>query len=150
LDLGCGLVQGEHEVDYLFLSQSLSGQALPLDPNPNEVAEVKYVTPDELRHMMRCVGSKRTRLICFTVKKCEVVCFDPRPSFLVISVKPGVDREADKHRGTAHHDDAASVVRLTPWSRAIMEKFLFVWWQDLANLSRHMNDPNIHRLGRVL
>lgn len=51
-------VQGEHEVDYLFLSQSLSGQELPLEPNPNEVAEVKYVTPDELRHMMRCVVSK--------------------------------------------------------------------------------------------
>lgn len=56
-------------MDYLFLCQSLSGQELPLDPNPNEVAEVKYVTPDELRHMMRCVGSKRTRLIAFAVER---------------------------------------------------------------------------------
>lgn len=58
---------GEHEVDYILflraktneqISTAVNGTAtdspglLPLDPNPEEVMDTRYVTPDELKQMM--------------------------------------------------------------------------------------------------
>ena len=92
----------EHEMDYIFLSRP--GRPVEVAPNPNEVCEVQYVTPGELKGLMR---------------------------------------QADVYRG---EPDA---VKLTPWSRAIMDRFLFVWWEDMGNLDRHVDDK-IHRIGRVV
>jgi isopentenyl-diphosphate delta-isomerase len=36
---------GEHEVDYILFVQ----KDVPLEPNPNEVSAVRYVTPEELK-----------------------------------------------------------------------------------------------------
>jgi hypothetical protein len=61
-------------------------------------------------------------------------------------------READKARGGLIGDDdhdKGGPVRFTPWSRAIMDKFLFVWWEDLQHLDRHVDPGRIHRIGRV-
>lgn len=43
---------GEHEVDYILLGRLPAGRELALDPHPEEVAAVKYVTAGELAEMM--------------------------------------------------------------------------------------------------
>ena len=43
----------------------------------------------------------------------------------------------------------AEGIKFTPWSKAIIERFLYVWWGDLANLDRHVELQKIHRIGRV-
>ena len=46
-------VWGEHEVDYIFLIQKPNIQALLDRVNPNEVGEVLFVDPPQLRAMLR-------------------------------------------------------------------------------------------------
>mmetsp|Transcript_17892 Transcript_17892/g.57267 ORF Transcript_17892/g.57267 Transcript_17892/m.57267 type:complete len:152 (-) Transcript_17892:494-949(-) len=41
---------GEHEVDYILFARKPD---LEVKPNPNEVAQVKYVSADELRDILR-------------------------------------------------------------------------------------------------
>ncbi|EGE01278.1 isopentenyl-diphosphate delta-isomerase [Trichophyton equinum CBS 127.97] len=54
---------GEHEVDYILFIKA----DVDLNPNPNEVRDVKYVTPDELKAMFKDPSAKFTpwfKLIC--------------------------------------------------------------------------------------
>ncbi|KAM5436647.1 isopentenyl-diphosphate delta-isomerase idi1 [Microsporum canis] len=54
---------GEHEVDYILFIKA----DVDLSPNPNEVRDVKYVTPDELKAMFKDPSNKFTpwfKLIC--------------------------------------------------------------------------------------
>ncbi|EGD85529.2 isopentenyl-diphosphate delta-isomerase [Trichophyton rubrum D6] len=54
---------GEHEVDYILFIKA----DVELNPNPNEVRDVKYVTPDELKAMFKDPSAKFTpwfKLIC--------------------------------------------------------------------------------------
>lgn len=39
---------GEHEIDYIFFLQ----KDIPLNPNPEEVAESRYVSPEELKAIL--------------------------------------------------------------------------------------------------
>ena len=43
---------GEHEVDYILFLQ-IDGDSVPVDANPDEVAEYKYVSIDELQAMLK-------------------------------------------------------------------------------------------------
>ena len=43
---------GEHEVDYLLLYQLEKGEVLQLDPNPDEVMDVAWVSSEELKARM--------------------------------------------------------------------------------------------------
>jgi len=43
---------GEHEIDYLLLYQLAPGETLELDPNPEEVMAVNWVSSDELKAQM--------------------------------------------------------------------------------------------------
>lgn len=94
------LPQGEHEVDYIFLIQ----KDVELEINPNEVMEIRYVTPSELKAMVR---------------------------------------QAEVFRGDAEG------IKFTPWSKAIIENFLYIWWPDLSDLDKHVELTKIHRIGRV-
>lgn len=69
-------------------------------------------------------------------------------------------RRAELHRGkapvSAEEESIEGVeegpIRFTPWSRAIMERFLFRWWEDVGpgkDLSRYVDRGVIHRLGRL-
>ncbi|CRG86602.1 isopentenyl-diphosphate delta-isomerase [Talaromyces islandicus] len=54
---------GEHEVDYILFIQA----DVDVNPNPNEVQDIKYVTPDELKSMFSDPALKFTpwfKLIC--------------------------------------------------------------------------------------
>ncbi|SAM05040.1 hypothetical protein [Absidia glauca] len=56
---------GEHEIDYIFMIKA----DVDLDVSPNEVRDVKYVTPDELRAMFADTSVPMTpwfKLICNT------------------------------------------------------------------------------------
>ncbi|CAO3596093.1 unnamed protein product [Absidia cylindrospora] len=56
---------GEHEIDYIFMIKA----DVDLDVSPNEVRDVKYVTPDELRTMFADTSVPMTpwfKLICNT------------------------------------------------------------------------------------
>ncbi|KAI8343888.1 isopentenyl pyrophosphate isomerase [Chlamydoabsidia padenii] len=56
---------GEHEIDYIFMIKA----NVDLDVNPNEIRDVKYVTPDELRAMFADTSVPMTpwfKLICNT------------------------------------------------------------------------------------
>ncbi|XP_033761301.1 isopentenyl-diphosphate Delta-isomerase 1-like [Pecten maximus] len=35
---------------------------------------------------------------------------------------------------------------LTPWFKLIVDKFLYKWWSDLDNLSKHIDYTHIHRM----
>jgi isopentenyl-diphosphate delta-isomerase len=37
-------------------------------------------------------------------------------------------------------------VTITPWFKAIADKFLFEWWQHLDNLSSFQDHQNIHKM----
>ena len=43
---------GEHEIDYLLLYQLKKGETLELDPHPDEVMDVAWVSPEELKAQM--------------------------------------------------------------------------------------------------
>ena len=43
---------GEHEIDYILLARTDS-TSLPVTPHPEEVDDTKWVTPDQLREMMK-------------------------------------------------------------------------------------------------
>ncbi|KAH8700813.1 isopentenyl-diphosphate delta-isomerase [Talaromyces proteolyticus] len=54
---------GEHEIDYILFIQA----DVDVNPNPNEVQDIKYVTPDELKSMFNDPALKFTpwfKLIC--------------------------------------------------------------------------------------
>lgn len=128
-------VWGEHEVDYLFLLQKPGVKALLNQINPNEVGEVLWVDPQQLRAMLRRAELYRGE---------------------ALSPEEEEEEAAEAARATAAGEDAGShvrgAVRFTPWSRAIMERFLFLWWDDVGpgkDLGRHFDRGRIHRLGRL-
>lgn len=89
-----GAVWGEHEIDYVFVAT----KAVDLVPEPNEVSEVAWVSPDRLRAMLNGDGG----------------------------------------------------VAVTPWCRAIAERFVFEWWpkvDDRAALVADRDADTIHRIG---
>ncbi|KAI9359972.1 NUDIX hydrolase domain-like protein [Zopfochytrium polystomum] len=47
-------IWGEHEMDYIFIIKA----AVTVDPSPNEVKSVKYVTKDELKHLFATAKSE--------------------------------------------------------------------------------------------
>lgn len=51
-------VWGEHEIDYILILQ----KDLPLNPSPNEVADTRYVTADELKQLIATADSKQIKL----------------------------------------------------------------------------------------
>lgn len=56
--------------------------------------------------------------------------------------------------GEAAGSHARGALRFTPWCRAIIERFLFLWWADVGpgegkDLARHFDRARIHRLGRL-
>ncbi|KAK6356257.1 isopentenyl-diphosphate delta-isomerase idi1 [Orbilia javanica] len=59
-------IWGEHEIDYILFIQT----TVDLAPNPNEVKDTKYVTPDELKEMFQDPKLSFTpwfKLICETM-----------------------------------------------------------------------------------
>lgn len=57
---------GEHEIDYILFAQT----NVDVDPNPNEVRDTRYVTPQELKDMFKDKDLKFTpwfKLICETM-----------------------------------------------------------------------------------
>lgn len=43
---------GEHELDYILILQLMEGDTLSLNPNPDEVEAIRYVTQNELKDML--------------------------------------------------------------------------------------------------
>jgi isopentenyl-diphosphate delta-isomerase len=126
---------GEHEVDYLFLIQKPNIQALLDKVNPNEVGEVLFVDPPQLKAMLRRAELYRG---------------------VALSPEEAAEEAAEAARAEAAGEEGGSAVRgvlhFTPWARAIMERFLFLWWEDVGpgkDLSKHFDRARIHRLGRL-
>lgn len=44
------------------------------------------------------------------------------------------------------HQAEGGTLLITPWFKAIAEKFLFQWWDHLDDLSPHQDHYNIHRM----
>ncbi|SCV03806.1 LAME_0H13366g1_1 [Lachancea meyersii CBS 8951] len=58
---------GEHEIDYIFFCKVQPGQTLTVNPSPNEVRDVKWVTAAELKAMFQdptCRFTPWFKLIC--------------------------------------------------------------------------------------
>jgi isopentenyl-diphosphate Delta-isomerase len=130
-------VWGEHEIDYIFLAQKPGIQALLENVNPNEVGEVLFVDAAQLRAMLRRAELYRGE---------------------ALSPQEAAEEAAEAARAEAAGEKAGSAVRgllrFTPWSRAIMERFLFLWWEDVGegegkDLTRHCDRGRIHRMGRL-
>lgn len=124
---------GEHEIDYLFLVQKANIRRLLNNVNPNEVGAVAWVDPAQLRAMLR---------------RAELCRGEP------LSAEEEAEEEAEAEEAKAGQGTTGEAIRFTPWSRAIMERFLFVWWDDVGagpgkDLSRHFDRGCIHRLGRL-
>lgn len=127
---------GEHEIDYLFMVQKPGIRSLLDNVNPNEVGAIRWVDPGELRAMLRRAELYRGE---------------------ALTPEEEAEEEAEAAAAAAAGGEEAGgavrgVVRFTPWSRAIMERFLFLWWEDVGpgkDLSRHFDRSRIHRLGRL-
>lgn len=91
-----------------------------LDVNPNEIRDVKYVTPQELKAMFADPGKKlslkreRKRKCQLLIKICQLFYID---------------------------------VPMTPWFKLICNSFLFKWWDQLDTIESIEADHTIHRLG---
>ncbi|SCU89429.1 LAFA_0E17964g1_1 [Lachancea sp. 'fantastica'] len=58
---------GEHEIDYIFFCKLQPNQSLTVNPSPNEVRDIKWVTADELKALFQDPTHKFTpwfKLIC--------------------------------------------------------------------------------------
>lgn len=130
-------VWGEHEIDYLFIIQKPGVRALLSQVNPGEVAEVRWVDPSELRAMLRRAELYRGEALTPAEEAEE-------------AVEAAWAEAAGEEGGSA----VRGLLRFTPWSRAIIERFLFLWWEDVGagpenDLSKHFDRARIHRLGRL-
>jgi hypothetical protein len=50
----------------------------------------------------------------------------------------------------ASGSSSPAAVRVTPWARHIVQRFVFDWWEDLddeAALAAHCDPKTIHRMG---
>lgn len=127
-------VWGEHEIDYLFLVQKPGVDKLLGNVNPNEVGETLFVGAQELRAMLRRAELYRGE-----------------------ALSPQEEEEEAAEAvaaGEAVGSHAQGALRFTPWCRAIIERFLFLWWEDVGpgegkDLARHFDRGRIHRLGRL-
>lgn len=127
-------VWGEHEVDYIFLVQKPGVEALLGNVNPNEVGEVLFVGPQELRAMLRRAELYRGEALSQQEEEEEA------------AEAAAAGEEAGSH--------VRGALRFTPWCRAIIERFLYLWWEDVGpgegkDLARHFDRARIHRLGRL-
>lgn len=152
---------GEHEVDYVMVVQ----KDVELKLNPSEVSEAVYVTKEELKAMMRKAelhrGESQEVLLAEedeeekeeTKKKGKNVKIGPPPP-------PQQQEQGMKDKGEISCENGAGTVSVkvkgplhfTPWSRVIIERWLFSWWADIGptgNLEKHFDRSKIHRIGRV-
>ena len=93
-----------------------------MDVNVNEVRDVKWVTPDELRAMFADSG------------------------------KVGIKRGGRKERKEWWKQILISSiwnidVPMTPWFKLICNSFLFNWWSKLDTIESEKDEQTIHRLG---
>ncbi|GAB5032520.1 isopentenyl-diphosphate delta-isomerase [Nannochloropsis oceanica] len=129
---------GEHEIDYIFLVR----KDVELNPNLNEVSETRYVDPRELRGMIR---------------RAEINRGVSREYLLAEEAAAGTQRVGGRGEGKVGEkrteEEEVGPVQFTPWCRAIMEKWLFVWWSDVGEdakaLEKHRDVKRIFRIGRV-
>lgn len=131
---------GEHEIDYLFLVQKPGVRQLLDQVNPNEVGQILWVDPAQLKAMLR-----RAELYRGEALSAEEEAEEHAEA---LAAAAAVDEEAEAADSAAMR----GLVRFTPWSRAIIERFLFLWWEDVGpgkDLSRHFDRGRIHRLGRL-
>lgn len=104
-----------------------------LDPNPNEVSEVAYCTPDEVRQLFS-TADERGVLVRRTRGRGH-----PR---VTVGWGPPAHTQTQICTPPAR--------QVTPWARHIVERFVFEWWEDLGDaeaLSRHVDTKSIHRMG---
>lgn len=127
-----GAEWGEHEIDYILLAR----KDVVLTPNENEVSETRYVAAPELKAMMRRAELHRG-------ESPEVILAEDA----ALGGAQGVGgRDAER-------EDVRGHIYFTPWSRAIMERWLYTWWPDVgadtSKLEKHRDTARIHRIGRV-
>ena len=81
-----------------------------LDPNPNEVSEVAYCTPEEVRQLFS-TADERGVLVRRTRGRGH-----PRGHRLAHQLAP--EPTSSPHAR-----------QVTPWARHIVERFVFEWWE---------------------
>jgi len=96
--------------------------------------------------VMMVVGRVLTRVACFVVDYCLIV---KRPS---VRVTPNPNEARDtrwvsKEQLRELLDTAGDKgLLVTPWFKLICNKFLFSWWDSLADLSSKRDPDTLHRL----
>jgi len=129
---------GEHEIDYIFLIR----KDVESNPNLNEVSETRYVKPSELKGMMRRAEMNRG------VSREKLLAEDAAAD------KKGVGGGEEWGVGEKRKkEEVKGPIQFTPWCRAIIERWLFVWWPDVGEdkkkLEKHRDVNTIFRIGRV-
>ena len=58
---GTAPLWGEHEIDYILIARPPAGAALAVTPNPEEVAEARWFTRDEIRALVASAAQRAAR-----------------------------------------------------------------------------------------
>ena len=108
---------GEHEIDYILVIQP--EKDVTLEINPNEVRDIRYVMPNELKSMIAKARGEKT----------------------VANGAPSTENDLD-------NGDSAKPM-LTPWFGLICETLLFQWWDKLDDplaMKKFKGETDIRRM----
>ena len=111
-------------------------------PNPNEVSDVAYLSAAEVKALFA------------TAVAAEEGRAPAAADVGVLEAALGGGEEGGSSDGAAvavaDGGEKEEVLRVTPWSRHIVEGFVFDWWRDLNDadaLARHADWQRVHRMG---
>lgn len=108
-------------VDYIFFIKA----NVTMDVNANEVRDVKWVTPEELRAMFA----------------------DPGKVGITRGEGEGEEGEKESWKQILMSSIWNIDVPMTPWFKLICNSFLFNWWAKLDTIESEKDEKTIHRLG---